>query len=84
MLGIGRNEYLSLIGELKTNSSRLFRKPNPQTYLPKFPVRINIEPWWKVEVGYVLEADIKVRTSHTKLTLQNLSIPESILLLALN
>lgn len=29
-------------------------------YLPKFPVDINIEPWWKVEVGYVLESDIKV------------------------
>lgn len=61
MLGIGRNEYLALISELKTNSSRLqFRKPNPQNILPKFPARINIEPWWKVEIGYVLESDIKV------------------------
>lgn len=29
-------------------------------FLPKFPVRINIEPWWKVEIGYVLESDVKV------------------------
>lgn len=58
VLGIGRNEYLTVISELKTNSSKLFRKPNPVSYLPKFPVRINIEPWWKAEVGYVLESDI--------------------------
>lgn len=60
VLGIGRNEYLTLVSDLKTNSSKLFRKPNPLNYLPKFPVRITIEPWWKVEVGYVLETDIKV------------------------
>lgn len=59
VLGIGRNEYLALISELKTNSSKLFRRPNPLQFLPKFPVKINIEPWWKVEVGYVLESDIK-------------------------
>lgn len=60
VLGIGRNEYLALIGELKTNSSKLFRKPNPINYMPKFPIAVNIEPWWKVEVGYVLESDIKL------------------------
>lgn len=60
VLGIGRNEYLALISELKTNSTKLFRKPNPLNFLPKFPVRINIEPWWKVEIGYVLESDVKV------------------------
>lgn len=60
MLGIGRNEYLALISELKTNSTKLFRKPNPLNFLPKFPVRILIEPWWKVEIGYVLESDVKV------------------------
>lgn len=59
MVGIGRNEYLALISELKTNSSKLFRKPNPLNFLPKFPIRINIEPWWKVEAGYVLETDVK-------------------------
>lgn len=59
VVGIGRNEYLALISELKTNSSKLFRKPNPLNFLPKFPICINIEPWWKVEVGYVLETDVK-------------------------
>lgn len=60
-MGIGRNEYLALVSDIKTNSSKLFRKPNPLNFLPRFPVRINIEPWWKVEVGYVLESDIKVK-----------------------
>lgn len=60
VLGIGRNEYLTLVGEVKTNSSKLFRKANPMTYLPKFPVKISIEEFWKVEVGFVLESDIKV------------------------
>lgn len=59
VLGIGRNEYLALIGELKSNSSRLFRKPNPQNILPRLPVKISIESWWKVEIGYVLETDVK-------------------------
>lgn len=60
VLGIGRNQYLSLIGEIKTNSSKIFRKPNPQNFLPKQPINPKISEWWKVEVGFVLESDIKV------------------------
>lgn len=37
----------------------MFRKPNPTQFLPKFPVRVNVEEWWQVEIGLVLEADIK-------------------------
>ncbi|KAJ6641278.1 Protein FAM91A1 [Pseudolycoriella hygida] len=58
VIGIGRNEYLALVSDLKTNSSKIFRKPNPINILPKFPVKVKIEPWWKVEIGYVLESDI--------------------------
>lgn len=49
------------MSELKTkNSSKLFRKPNNAVQLlPKFPVRINIEEWWRIEIGLVLESDIK-------------------------
>lgn len=59
VLGIGRNEYLALIADLKTNAPKLFRRPNPMAYLPRFPVEVTIEHWWKVEVGFVLEADIR-------------------------
>lgn len=41
------------------NTSKFFRKPNPMQFLPKFPVQINIEPWWQIEIGLVLESDIK-------------------------
>lgn len=58
-MGIGRNEYLALIAELKTNAPKLFRRPNPLAYLPRFPIEVNIEHWWKVEVGFVLENDIR-------------------------
>ncbi|XP_017472679.1 PREDICTED: protein FAM91A1 [Rhagoletis zephyria] len=66
VLGIGRNEYLSLISDLKTHTTRalLFSaKPNPLDFLPRFPVRIRVEPWWRIEVGYVLEADIRFVTT---------------------
>lgn len=61
VLGIGRNEYLFVLSEMKTkNSSKsFFRKPNPYQFLPKFPSKISIDEWWRIEVGLVLESDIK-------------------------
>lgn len=59
VLGIGRNEYLSLIADFKTQSSKLFRRPSPMAYLPKCPIPIDIDDWWKLEVGFVLESDIQ-------------------------
>lgn len=59
VVGIGRNEYLTISSDLKTSSPKLFFKRNPYYLLPKFPRRIVIEPWWKVEVGYVLESDVQ-------------------------
>ncbi|SPP77048.1 protein FAM91A1 [Drosophila guanche] len=62
VLGIGRNEYLALISDLKTHTTRtlMFRaKPNPQDFLPRFPVLVHIEPWWRLDIGYVLESDIR-------------------------
>ncbi|XP_065360079.1 protein FAM91A1 [Calliphora vicina] len=75
VLGIGRNEYLSLISELKTHTTRalLFTaKPNPLEYLPKFPQRIRIEPWWRVEVGFVLESDIRYVTPNERSLIDDL------------
>ncbi|XP_058984807.1 protein FAM91A1-like [Musca domestica] len=75
VLGIGRNEYLSLISELKTHTTRalLFTtKPNPLEYLPRFPQRIRIEPWWRVEVGFVLESDIRFVTASERSLIDDL------------
>ncbi|XP_055625924.1 protein FAM91A1 [Toxorhynchites rutilus septentrionalis] len=60
VVGIGRNEYLTISSEQKTSSPKLFFKRNPYFLLPKFPRRIAIEPWWKVEVGFVLDSDVQL------------------------
>lgn len=60
LLGIGRNEYIELINKSRSNKGRLFGKKNVRVLLPQVPVNIHMEPWWRVEVGLVLEEDIKV------------------------
>ncbi|ALC43710.1 CG7600 [Drosophila busckii] len=75
VLGIGRNEYLALISELKTHTTRtiLFNsKPNPLDFLPRLPVRVHIEPWWRLDIGYVLETDIRLVTSAERSLLDDL------------
>ncbi|KAL1516826.1 hypothetical protein ABEB36_000676 [Hypothenemus hampei] len=62
LLGIGRNEYIEIMNKSKSNRSRLFAKRNEKGLLPQVPVNVHIEPWWRVEVGLVLEEDVKVVT----------------------
>lgn len=61
LLNIGRNEYIELMNQARSNKGKLFGKTNVRYLLPKVPCNIYIEPWWRVEVGLVLEEDIKVR-----------------------
>lgn len=44
----------------RSNKSKLFGKRNVRGFLPKVPCDVPIEPWWRVEIGMVLEEDIKV------------------------
>lgn len=44
----------------RSNRARLFGKRNVRGLLPAVPCDVHIEPWWRVEVGMVLEDDIKV------------------------
>jgi hypothetical protein len=60
LLGIGRNEYIELMNKSRSNRGRLFGKKNVRGLLPKVPCDIHVEPWWRVEVGLVLEEDVKV------------------------
>ncbi|XP_018574511.1 protein FAM91A1 [Anoplophora glabripennis] len=60
LLGIGRNEYIELMNKSRSNRGRLFGRKNVRILLPKVPCDIHIEPWWRVEVGLVLEEDIKM------------------------
>lgn len=61
LLGIGRNQYIDLMNQARSNK-RTFRRGKPvREILPAKPVEIPIEPWWMVSVGCVLEDDVKVR-----------------------
>lgn len=62
LLGIGRNEYIELMNRSRSSRGKLFGKKNVKVLLPPVPCDINIEPWWRVEVGLVLESDIKMVT----------------------
>ncbi|KRT78908.1 hypothetical protein AMK59_6359, partial [Oryctes borbonicus] len=44
----------------RSNKARLFGKRNVRGLLPAVPCDVHIEPWWRVEVGMVLEDDIKM------------------------
>ncbi|XP_031352346.1 protein FAM91A1 [Photinus pyralis] len=63
LLGIGRNEYIDIMNQSRSNRGRLFGKRNVKGLLPKVPCDIHIEPWWRVEIGMVLEDDVKLVTS---------------------
>ncbi|CAJ0561444.1 unnamed protein product, partial [Mesorhabditis spiculigera] len=59
LLGIGRNQYIDIMNQNKSNR-RLFRRNKPiRELLPQKPVNISIEPWWLVCPGSILEADVK-------------------------
>lgn len=62
LLGIGRNEYIELMNRSRSNRGRLFGKRNVRGLLPNVPSDVYIAPWWRVEVGMVLEDDIKAST----------------------
>jgi len=59
LLGIGRNEYIDLMNQCRSGR-KLFRRKNVKDLLPPKPAAVNVEPWWNVEVGCVIEEDIKV------------------------
>ncbi|XP_076259821.1 protein FAM91A1 [Rhynchophorus ferrugineus] len=60
LLGIGRNEYIDLMNQSKSNRGRLFGRKNVRILLPKVPILIHMEPWWRVEAGLILQDDIKM------------------------
>ncbi|CAG5036134.1 unnamed protein product [Parnassius apollo] len=58
LLGIGRNEYLELIAKARSLRRR-GRSKAIRALLPRVPLNIPMLPWWRVELGYVLEEDVK-------------------------
>ncbi len=60
LLGIGRNQYIDLMNQNRSNK-KLFRRAKPiRDILPARPVDIPIEPWYLLCAGSVLEDDVKV------------------------
>ncbi|KJH43836.1 hypothetical protein DICVIV_10146 [Dictyocaulus viviparus] len=60
LLGIGRNQYIDLMNENRSNRKFLRRNRPLRDLLPQKPIKRVVEPWWKVCLGSVLETDIKV------------------------
>ncbi|KAL0820601.1 hypothetical protein ABMA28_006444 [Loxostege sticticalis] len=58
LLGIGRNEYLELVAKSRSLGRR-GRSKAIRALLPRVPLAIPMQPWWRVELGYVLEDDVK-------------------------
>ncbi|XP_039257477.2 protein FAM91A1-like [Styela clava] len=73
LLGIGRNQYIDLMNNSRSNKKFSFRrKPQYREFLPKTPVLTNIEPWWLVNVGFITEDDIKFCTPRMKTCIDKL------------
>ncbi|KAL4719299.1 hypothetical protein ACJJTC_014623, partial [Scirpophaga incertulas] len=65
LLGIGRNEYLELVSKARSLGRRS-RSKAIRALLPRVPLNIPIQPWWRVELGYVLEEDVKPLNENEK------------------
>uniref|UniRef100_A0A6M2DPN4 Protein FAM91A1 n=1 Tax=Xenopsylla cheopis TaxID=163159 RepID=A0A6M2DPN4_XENCH len=59
LIGVGRNEYIELMNQSRGLRGKLFRKPQLLSLLPRLPIDVHMEPWWRLDIGYVLENDIK-------------------------
>ncbi|GMS99957.1 hypothetical protein PENTCL1PPCAC_22132 [Pristionchus entomophagus] len=69
LLGIGRNQYIDLMNQNRSNR-RLFRRSKSlREMLPSQPVPQSMEPWWSVSPGCVLETDIKMLNAEEKATI---------------
>ncbi|CAB3408071.1 unnamed protein product [Caenorhabditis bovis] len=66
LLGIGRNQYIELMNQTRSNRKFLRRNKTAKELLPQKPAKINIEPWWKACAGAVLESDIKILSEEEK------------------
>ncbi|GMT26538.1 hypothetical protein PFISCL1PPCAC_17835 [Pristionchus fissidentatus] len=69
LLGVGRNQYIDLMNQNRSNR-RLFRRAKSlREMLPGQPVPQAMEPWWTVSTGSILETDIKMLNAEEKATI---------------
>ncbi|CAI5438115.1 unnamed protein product [Caenorhabditis angaria] len=72
LLGIGRNQYIDLMNQTRSNRKFLRRNKTAKELLPQVPAKLTIEPWWLTCVGSVLESDIRQLPEEEKQTIDNL------------
>lgn len=72
LLGIGRNQYIDLMNQNRSNRKFLRRNRPLRELLPQKPVKRVVEPWWIVCAGSILEADIKLLTDDERRVVDNL------------
>lgn len=62
ILGVGRNQYIDLMNQNRSNRKLFRRGRSLKEILPQKPVNnYAIEPWYLLCYGCILENDIKVR-----------------------
>ncbi|XP_032519435.2 protein FAM91A1 [Danaus plexippus] len=71
LLGIGRNEYLELVAKSRSLGRR-GRSKAIRSLLPRVPLNVPMQPWWRVELGYVLEDDVKPLSESEKVVIDML------------
>uniref|UniRef100_A0A5S6Q9H8 FAM91 N-terminal domain-containing protein n=1 Tax=Trichuris muris TaxID=70415 RepID=A0A5S6Q9H8_TRIMR len=57
LLGIGRNQYINLMNQCRSLKKSTSKKAI-RDLLPRIPVKFDIQPWWLVETGSLLEDDV--------------------------
>ncbi|EGT57494.1 hypothetical protein CAEBREN_22330 [Caenorhabditis brenneri] len=66
LLGIGRNQYIDLMNQTRSNRKFLRRSKTARELLPQKPAKLTIESWWMTNVGAILESYVKTLSEEEK------------------
>ncbi|EFO95782.1 hypothetical protein CRE_14036 [Caenorhabditis remanei] len=72
LLGIGRNQYIELMNQTRSNRKFLRRSKTARELLPQKPAKMVIESWWMTNVGSILESDVKALSDEEKQVIDRL------------
>ncbi|EGT39572.1 hypothetical protein CAEBREN_29785, partial [Caenorhabditis brenneri] len=84
LLGIGRNQYIDLMNQTRSNRKFLRRSKTARELLPQKPAKLTIESWWMTNVGAILESYVKTLSEEEKQVIdklldENKAIPAGLL-----
>lgn len=82
LLGIGRNQYIEIMNQPRSPYMKYFglNSSRAKDTLPDKPnENVNIEPWWFINAGYIMEEDVRKMVLHEeKLIIDKLTTSEGI------